>query len=53
MENLQLSQVALFDGSVVAYPGEYPDLQYIKDAIHLQILLNRGPLMIFPPPKDA
>jgi hypothetical protein len=53
MNGFALSQVALFDGSVVAYPGEYPSVEYIREAVHLQILLNRGPLMIFPPPRDA
>lgn len=51
MNGFQISYPALFDGSVVAHTGEYPDIQYIRDAVYLQILLGRGPLWIFPPPK--
>jgi hypothetical protein len=53
MNGLQIAHPALFDGSVVAWSGEYPSLDYISDAVALQKLLMRGPLMIFPPPKDV
>jgi hypothetical protein len=52
MNELSIGHPALFDGSVVAWTGQYPSLDYISNAVRLQILLGRGPLMIFPPPRE-